>query len=105
MKIQFASGMHLSLRAVGSAGQGNRTCAGLAGACGGIHRGTQAVEIFADWPVQVVYLLGNSEFHEHGSEQTRADVRNACAGGRTGLIDYRLIQTRPDRNVPPYSAI
>ena len=32
---------------------------------GDIHRGTQAVEIFADWPVPVLYLAGNHEFYGH----------------------------------------
>jgi hypothetical protein len=44
---------------------------------GGIHRGARAFDVFADWPVPIVYVMGNREAHGSTLEQTIEDLRAA----------------------------
>ena len=95
MKIQLASDLHLEL--LGQWAHQVRMIepapdADLLVLAGDIHRGRQAVEVFADWPVPVLYLAGNHEFYGHGWEQTRADLRTACAGTNVTFLDNDVVE-------------
>jgi predicted phosphodiesterase len=64
MRIQIASDLHLD--ALQSRFPRSALLEAAAGAdvlvlAGDIHLGTGAVEIFADWPVAVIYVNGNHE--------------------------------------------
>lgn len=39
---------------------------------------TQAIALFPEWPVPVLYLAGNHEFYGPSFEQTRIDLRHAA---------------------------
>ena len=95
MKIQLASDLHLEF--LGQRAQQVRMIepapeADLLVLAGDIHRGTQAVEVFADWPVPVLFLAGNHEFYGHSWEQTRADLRSACAGTNVTFLDNDVVE-------------
>ena len=95
MKIQLASDLHLEF--LGRWTQQVRMIepapdADLLVLAGDIHRGTQAVEVFADWPVPVLYLAGNHEFYGHSFEETRADLRRACAGTNVKFLDNDVLK-------------
>src|SRR5664279_4463289 len=90
MKIQLASDLHLEFlqrrfpdtRIIEPA-----PGADLLVLAGDIHNGIQAVAAFADWPVPVLYIAGNHEFYGNSWEQTRADLRRACASTRITFLD------------------
>ena len=90
MKIQLASDLHLEFlerkfpdaRIVEPA-----PGADILVLAGDIHNGTKAVEHFKSWPVPVVYITGNHEFYGRAWEQTRAELRSACAGTNVTFLD------------------
>ena len=95
MKNQLASDLHLEF--LGRWAQQVRLIepapdADLLVLAGDIHRGTQAVEVLADWPVPVLFLAGNHEFYGHSWEQTRADLRSACAGTNVTFLDNDVVE-------------
>ena len=95
MKIQLASDLHLEF--LGQRAQQVRMIepapdADLLVLAGDIHQGTQAVEVFADWPVPVLYLAGNHEFYGYIWERTRADLRSACAGTNVTFLDNGVVE-------------
>ena len=66
MKIQLASELHREL--LGKWAHEMRVMepspeADLLVLAGDMPRGTQAVEVFADWPMPVLYVAGNHEFY------------------------------------------
>lgn len=95
MKIQLASDLHLEF--VEKRFPGERIIEAVPGAdllvlAGDIHNGTEAVAAFADWPVPVLYLAGNHEFYGQFWQQTRADLRSACAGTNVTLLDNDVVE-------------
>lgn len=94
MKFQLASDLHLEFlerrfpraRLITPA-----PAADLLVLAGDIHNGVKAVQAFKDWPVPVLYLAGNHEFYGHSWEQTRADLRSACAGTRVSFLDNDVL--------------
>jgi Icc-related predicted phosphoesterase len=95
MKIQLASDLHLEF--LGKSFPGTRIIEPAPGAdvlvlAGDIHNGTKAIEAFSDWPVPVIYLAGNHEFYGRSWEQTRVDLRNACAGTNITLLDNDMFE-------------
>ncbi|MFB9125720.1 metallophosphoesterase [Paraburkholderia dipogonis] len=65
MKLQIASDLHIERLRI-KARFGGLTPAAKADAlvlAGDIHRGETAVTMFADWPVPVIYVLGNHEYY------------------------------------------
>ncbi len=94
MKFQLASDLHLEFlerrfpqaRLIEPAPD-----ADLLVLAGDIHNGVRAVQAFSDWPVPVLYLAGNHEFYDRAWEQTRADLRQACAGINVTLLDNDVL--------------
>ena len=95
MKIQLASDLHLEFlerRFPGDPIVEPATGADLLVLAGDIHNGTKAVAAFSDWPVPVIYLAGNHEFYGNAWEQTRVDLRKACAGTNIMFFDNDCIE-------------
>lgn len=90
MNIQLASDLHLEF--IEKKFPGERIIEPAPGAdllvlAGDVHNGIKAVAAFADWPVPVLYLPGNHEFYGQSWEQSRADLRMACAGSNIMFMD------------------
>lgn len=90
MKIQLASDLHLEFLQRNFPGE--RLIAPAAEAsilvlAGDIANGTQAIELFNDWPVPVLYLAGNHEFYGTDFAQTRAALPKAAEGTRVKFLD------------------
>lgn len=90
MKLQIASDLHLEL--LQDQFQGERLISPAADAdvlvlAGDIAKGTQAIELFNDWPVPVLYLAGNHEFYGSDFEIARAAFREAAAGTNIMFLD------------------
>lgn len=95
MKIQLVSDLHLEF--LERRFPNERIIEPAPGAdvlvlAGDIHNGTKAVDTFADWPVPVIYLAGNHEFYGNFWEQTRADLKSACAGTNITFLDTDLYE-------------
>lgn len=121
MKIQIASDLHLEF--LQHSFPGERLIRPAAGAdllvlAGDIGNGTQAIELFRDWPVPVLYVAGNHEFYGAQMDQVHADLRAAALGtsvvfmendtadfggvrflGTTLWTDYRLELNRTQRQL------
>lgn len=83
MRIQLASDLHLEF--LQSALPGERLIAPAREAdvlvlAGDIGSGVQAIEIFADWPVPVLYVAGNHECYGSTLETVRRDLADAARG-------------------------
>lgn len=90
MKIQVASDLHLEF--LQRIFPGERLIAPANDAdvlvlAGDIANGLQAIELFADWPVPVLYVAGNHEFYSQSFEQTRIDLRKAAEGTSVRFLD------------------
>ena len=82
MKIQLASDLHLEFlqrnwpgeRLISPAPQ-----ADVLVLAGGIAQGTDTFELFANWPVPVIYVAGNHEFYGHAMPPMQQKMRAAAA--------------------------
>jgi predicted phosphodiesterase len=93
MRIQLASDLHLELlrhwpdeRLVTPAPD-----ADVLVLAGDIHRGTEAIERFAAWPVPVLYVAGNHEFYRHDWDTLRTELRKASEGTNVRFLDNDAI--------------
>lgn len=94
MKIQLASDLHIEFLAQRFPTETliqPAPDADLLVLAGDIHRGTQAFELFHNWPVPVLYLAGNHEFYGHAWAQTRVDLRKQCEGSNIHFLDNTRI--------------
>lgn len=90
MKIQLASDLHLEFfarilpqeRLIQAAPD-----ADVLVLAGDIHNGTQALDLFKNWPVPVLYVAGNHEFYGHQWDQIRDDLRTQCEGTAIRFLD------------------
>lgn len=89
MKIQIASDLHLTLLQdqfptyrVVEAGD-----ADVLVLAGDIHRGTGAIEKFADWPVPVVYVHGNHEAYHEQYPGLVQGMRAAAEGSTVHFLE------------------
>lgn len=90
LRIQLASDLHLEM--LERSFPGERLIAPAADAdllvlAGDIASGTRALELFAQWPVPVLYLAGNHEFYGLDWKTTRADLRRAARGTSILFLD------------------
>ena len=90
MKVQLASDLHLEF--LQREFPGERLISPAYGAdlmvlAGDIGNGTQAIELFKDWPVPVLVLAGNHEFYSASLEQMRVDLLKAASGTRITFLD------------------
>ena len=90
MLVQLASDLHIDL--IESRFPGARLIEPAPGAdvlvlAGDIHRSTEAVAAFADWPTPIIYVIGNHESFSADWEKSRAALRAACAGTNIHLLD------------------
>jgi len=90
MKIQLASDLHLEFLQKRFPGE----CiirpihdADLLVLAGDIACGTQAIDLFKDWPVPVIYLAGNHEFYGQEFEETRDELRNKAEKTAIQFLD------------------
>jgi len=89
MKIQIASDLHLEFlenhfpdyRVVEPAD------ADVLVIAGDIHRSTRAIDVFADWPVPVVYVHGNHEAYHQEYSELEQNLRAAGAGGNVHYLE------------------
>ncbi|QDZ29581.1 metallophosphoesterase [Noviherbaspirillum sp. UKPF54] len=89
MNIQIASDLHLDLlekqfpgyRAVEPAD------ADVLVLAGDIHRSTEAIAAFADWPVPVIYVHGNHEAYHEQYAELEDKLRSACAGTNVRYLE------------------
>lgn len=89
MKIQIASDLHLKplesrfpdYRIIEPAG------ADVLVLAGDIHRTARAIELFADWPVPVVYVHGNHELYHEQYSAVVEQMRAACAGSSVHFLE------------------
>jgi DNA repair exonuclease SbcCD nuclease subunit len=91
MKIQLASDLHLEF--LQRAFPGERLIAPAHGVdvlvlAGDIANGVQAIDLFKDWPVPVLYVAGNHEFYAQSFEQLRIDLQRAAEGTSIRFLDY-----------------
>lgn len=89
MKIQFASDLHYEFlekqfpehRIITPA------AADVLVIAGDIHRGTMAIQIFADWPVPVIYVHGNHEAYYEQYEDLLAELRTQAQGSNVHFLE------------------
>jgi predicted phosphodiesterase len=90
VRIQLASDLHLEF--LQRTFPRERLIAPAHGAdllvlAGDIANGLQAIELFGDWPVPVVYVSGNHEFYGRSFDQLRVDLRRAARGTSLRFLD------------------
>ncbi|UUZ77393.1 metallophosphoesterase [Polaromonas sp. P1(28)-13] len=94
MKLQIASDLHLEF--LQREFPGERLISPAHGAdllvlAGDIGNGTQAIDLFQDWPVPVLFLAGNHEFYGNSIEQMRIDLRKAAQGTSITFLDNDVV--------------
>ena len=58
---------------------------------GDIGNGTQAIDLFKDWPIPVLFILGNHEAYGHMFQQTRIDLCKAAASTSVTFLDNDVV--------------
>ncbi|HEY8605893.1 MAG TPA: metallophosphoesterase [Noviherbaspirillum sp.] len=90
MKIQIASDLHLDL--LQQRFPGYRVIApadaDVLVIAGDIHAGDGALATFADWPVPVVYVMGNHEGYHHEYGELIAQLRARSAGTQVHFLEH-----------------
>lgn len=87
LRIQLASDLHLELFEVSFPGErliAPAPDADLLVLAGDVANGIRAIELFADWPVPVLYVAGNHEYYGLSWESTRVDLEQAARGRHFG---------------------
>lgn len=90
MKIQIASDLHLQFLQRAFPGElliSPHPDADLLVLAGDIAVGAKAVELFADWPVPVLYVAGNHEFYGRDIEELEDELRTAAAGTQVCFLE------------------
>jgi len=90
MKIQIASDLHLEFLQRVIPGEQiivPAVDADILVLAGDIGNGEQAIELFREWPVPVLFIAGNHEFYGLDFEQTRTSLRTASLGTRITFLD------------------
>ena len=82
MNIQIASDLHLEFHKTQPAGYSGIeavTGADVLILAGDIALGTNAVSVFKDWPVPVLYVAGNHEYYGSDIVKVNKELREQCA--------------------------
>jgi predicted phosphodiesterase len=90
MRLQLASDLHLEHLAYYFPGERLISAApeaDLLVLAGDIAGGARAIELFAQWPVPVLYVLGNHEFYGADWQSLREDLRRKAVGTSVVLLD------------------
>ena len=90
MRIQLASDLHVEFLAKRFPGQTRLTPARNADVlvlAGDVANGVRAIEHFKDWPVPVIYVLGNHEFYGNCWEDVRDAVRRDAEGTSVHVVE------------------
>lgn len=97
MRLQLASDLHLEhLQRDFPRERLIRPAAGadLLVLAGDIHNGVRAVELFADWPVPVLYVAGNHESYDGQFEDTVPALKAAAMGTSVIVLDNDVADLR-----------
>lgn len=127
MKVQLASDLHLEFLAHCCPGETLIRPAHQADVlvlAGDVAHASNAVPLFKDWPVPVLYVLGNHEFYGGCIETVREELAGAIAGtsvrvlerdavdfggvrflGCTLWTEYRLRSNRTQRQLMEHAAL
>jgi predicted phosphodiesterase len=97
MRIQVASDLHLEF--LGSDFRGERLIrpapdADLLALVGDVANGLDGIAAFADWPVPVLYVIGNHEAYGHVLDQLRIEMRHAARGTSVVVMDNEVADLR-----------
>ncbi len=94
MKIQLASDLHLEFLQRDFPGEcliAPAHGADVLVLAGDIANGTDAIRLFQDWPVPVLYVAGNHEFYHHPFEPTRIALREAAQDTNVHFLDNDVV--------------
>lgn len=89
LKIHLASDLHLEFLAQQYPGHRiiEHTDADILVLAGDIHNRCQAIGVFKDWPVPVIYIHGNHEFYEEDADQMVGRLRAVAAGTNVHFLE------------------
>lgn len=90
MRIQLASDLHLKFmdeRFPSETRLKPAKGADLLVLAGDISNGTKAIQHFRDWPVPVVYVIGNHELYKHVHEDLREAIQRLALGTSITLLE------------------
>ena len=96
LRVQVASDLHLEF--IKRRFPGERVVKPLPDAdllvlAGDIDIGLGVFDAFGDWPVPILYLMGNHESYGRVYDDDRKTVRAACAGTNIVLLDQDVVTT------------
>lgn len=60
---------------------------------GDIHNGDSILDAFEDWPVPILYVIGNHECYGRIYDEDRESLRVACVDGNIVLLDQNVVTT------------
>lgn len=72
---------------------------------GDIANDCDAIELFADWPVPVVYVMGNHEFYGCNITRVRAEAKKLCAGTSVTVLDNDSVTLEQLVQQPRFAAL
>jgi len=93
MRIQVASDLHLEFLTRRFPGERViEPCpdADLLALVGDIANGVDGIRLFADWPMPVLYVIGNHEPYQHALDLLRVDMRDAARGTSVVVLDNEV---------------
>lgn len=101
MRIQLASDLHLEF--LSRQFPGERLIkpapdAELLALVGDVSNGLEGLALFADWPVPVIYIMGNHEAYGHSLDTLRDKLRHAARGTSVVFLDNEVADLRRFEN-------
>lgn len=94
LRVQVASDLHLEFirrRFPGERVIKPQPDADLLVLAGDIESGLGILAAFGDWPVPILYVIGNHESYGRVYDEDRATLRAACAGTNVVLLDHDVV--------------
>ena len=96
LRVQVASDLHLEFvqrRFPGHSTIEPHPDADLLVLAGDIHNGASVLSAFGDWPVPILYVIGNHECYGRVYDEERESLRVACADSNIVLLDQDVVTT------------